>query len=489
MRDRELYHLTIAEAARLIEARSLSPVELTQTYLERIERLDANLGAYITVMADSALAQASRAESEIISGGYRGRMHGIPIAVKDIIYTRGVLTSAGSRVLADHVPDYDSTIVERLDAEGSVLLGKLNLSEFAVGGTIDHPYGTPRNPWDTGKSAGGSSSGSAVAVAGGLCAGSLGSDTGGSIRGPSAFCGIVGLRPTYGRVTRYGVIPMSWSLDTVGPMTHTVEDCAIMLQAVAGHDERDSSSSREPVPDYSGSFGEWPRGARVALPREAMDFDGLNGEVKSAVTAAADQLAEIGADVDHADLPMLAHSGAVFLATADVDAAAYHMPMAEVPCRPLRLEHSHQTAVRGHHPFTDISERVARKNPDQRGDVAHPGRSRLHSNASQSDARPSDSPLYRLARRILSGETRPCSATLYQPRCPCRSARHFRAVRIHGFRDADWPSDNRPPILRTRALPGSASLRTGSRLAIQSPLSLNELTRVGKSPFPLMGEG
>ena len=329
MRDRELHHLTIAEAARLIESRSLSPVELTQTYLERIERLDANLGAYITVMADSALAQASRAESEIANGGYRGRMHGIPIAVKDIIYTRGVLTSAGSRVLADHVPDYDSTIVERLDDAGSVLLGKLNLSEFAVGGTIDHPYGTPRNPWDTGKSAGGSSSGSAVAVAGGLCAGSLGSDTGGSIRGPSAFCGIVGLRPTYGRVTRYGVIPMSWSLDTVGPMTHTVEDCAIMLQAIAGHDERDSSSAREPVPDYSESVSEWPRGARVALLREAMDFDGLNGEVKSAVTAAADQLAEIGADVDHANLPMLAHSGAVFLATADVDAAAYHMPWLE----------------------------------------------------------------------------------------------------------------------------------------------------------------
>ena len=326
MNDRDLHLLTIAEAARLIESRSLSPVELTQAYLERIDRLNANLGAYITVMADSALAQASRAESEIANGGYRGRMHGIPIAVKDIIYTKGVLTSAGSRVLADHVPEYDSTIVERLDAAGSVLLGKLNLSEFAVGGTIDHPYGTPRNPWDTGKSAGGSSSGSAVAVAGGLCAGSLGSDTGGSIRGPSAFCGIVGLRPTYGRVTRFGVIPMSWSLDTVGPMTHTVEDCAIMLQAIAGHDERDSSSAREPVPDYSDSFGEWPRGARVALPREAMDFDGLNGEVRSAVAVAADQLAEIGADVEEADLPMLAHSGAVFLATADVDAATFHMP-------------------------------------------------------------------------------------------------------------------------------------------------------------------
>ena len=326
MNDRDLHLLTIAEAARLIESRSLSPLDLTRAYLDRIARLNDNLGAYISVMSDAALAQAARAESEIANGNYRGKMHGMPVAVKDIIYTKGVLTSGGSRVLADHVPDYDSTIIERLDTAGSVLLGKLNLSEFAIGGTINHPYGTPRNPWDTGRSAGGSSSGSAVAVAGGLCAGSLGSDTGGSIRGPSAFCGIVGLRPTYGRVPRHGVIPMSWSLDTVGPMTHTVEDCAIMLQAIAGHDERDSSSAQESVPDYSESFGEWPRGARVALPREAMDFDGLNGEVRSAVASAADQLAEIGADVEQADLPMLAHSGGVFLATADVDAATFHMP-------------------------------------------------------------------------------------------------------------------------------------------------------------------
>lgn len=325
MTDNELHRLTIAEAAGLIESRRLSPVELTRAYLERVESLNDRLGAYISVMSESALAQASRAEAEIAGGNYRGKMHGIPVAVKDIIYTKGVLTSAASRVLSDHVPDYDSTIVERLDAAGAVLLGKLNLSEFAIGGTIDHPFGTPRNPWDTGRSAGGSSSGSAVAVAGNLCAGALGSDTGGSIRGPSAFCGIVGLRPTYGRVTRHGVIPMSWSLDTVGPMTHTVEDCAIMLQAIAGHDERDSSSADEPVPDYSESLGDWPREVRVALPREAMDFDGLNGEVRHSVASAADQLAEIGADVEHADLPMLAHSGAVFLATADVDAATFHM--------------------------------------------------------------------------------------------------------------------------------------------------------------------
>lgn len=325
MTDNELHRLTIAEAADLIESRRLSPVELTRAYLERVESLNDRLGAYISVMSESALAQASRAESEIANGSYRGKMHGIPVAIKDIIYTKGVLTSAASRVLSDHVPDYDSTIVERLDTAGAVLLGKLNLSEFAIGGTIDHPFGTPRNPWDTGRSAGGSSSGSAVAVAGNLCAGALGSDTGGSIRGPSAFCGIVGLRPTYGRVTRHGVIPMSWSLDTVGPMTHTVEDCAIMLQTIAGHDERDSSSADEPVPDYSESLGNWPREVRVALPREAMDFDGLNGEVRDSVASAADQLAETGADVEYADLPMLAHSGAVFLATADVDAATFHM--------------------------------------------------------------------------------------------------------------------------------------------------------------------
>ena len=326
MNDRDLHLLTIAEAARLIESRSLSPVELTKAYLDRIDRLNATLGAYISVMSDTALAQAARAESEIANGNYRGQMHGIPIAVKDIIYTRGVLTSGGSRVLADHTPDYDSTIIERLDEAGSVLLGKLNLSEFAIGGTINHPYGTPRNPWNTGRSAGGSSSGSAVAVAGELCAGALGSDTGGSIRGPSAFCGIVGLRPTYGRVTRHGVIPMSWTLDTVGPMTHTVEDCAIMLQAIAGRDDRDSSSAREPTPDYSESLEDWPRNARVALPREALDFDGLNDEVRAAVVSAADQLAEIGADVGDMHLPMMAHSGAVFLATADVDSAAFHMP-------------------------------------------------------------------------------------------------------------------------------------------------------------------
>ena len=324
MANQDLHLLTVSELGGLIQSRQLSPVDLTRSYLERIEHLNPTLGAYITVMSETAVGEAQSAEEEIGRGTYRGPMHGIPVAIKDIIYTEGVLTSAGSRVLADHVPDYDSTIVERLRAAGAILLGKLNLSEFAVGGTIDHPFGTPRNPWDLNRSAGGSSSGSGVAVAGGLCAGALGSDTGGSIRGPSAFCGIVGLRPTYGRVTRHGVVPMSWSLDTVGPMTRTVEDCAIMLQAIAGRDERDSSSSSESVPDYVGALT--GRDAiRVAIPSAAFEYEGLDAEVRTCVMSAVDSLAELGADVDEVRLPVSAQSGAVFLATADVDAATFHL--------------------------------------------------------------------------------------------------------------------------------------------------------------------
>ena len=246
MSNAELHYKPITEQAAMLRAGELSPVELTSAYLDRIAALNDELGAYITVMGEQAMAQARQAESEIRAGEDKGALHGIPVAIKDIIYTKGVLTSGGSKVLADFIPDEDSTIVRRLDDAGAVLLGKLNLSEFAIGGTIDHPFGTPRNPWNTDHTAGGSSSGSGIAAAGGLCAGALGSDTGGSVRGPAGFCGIVGLRPTYGRVTRQGVLAMSWSLDTVGPMTRTVADCALMLNAIAGRDSLDSTSSEAP---------------------------------------------------------------------------------------------------------------------------------------------------------------------------------------------------------------------------------------------------
>ena len=324
MSDRPIHAMSIEESADALRTRDLSAVDLANAYLDRIDARNDHLGAYITVTREVALAQAERADQALAAGDDRGPLHGIPVAVKDIIDVTGVRTTAGSRVLADNVADADSTITERLNAAGAVLLGKLNLSEFAIGGTIDHPYGTPRNPWNTGHSAGGSSSGSGVAVAAGLCAGALGSDTGGSIRGPAAFCGIVGIRPTYGRVTRSGVVPMCWSMDTVGPMTRTVRDCAIMLAAIAGRDDRDPTSSRSPVPDYLASIEEGAGGLRVGLPREMFEYEALSAETREAVLRAVAVLEELGASSENTSLPTTEHSGAVFVASADVDAAAFH---------------------------------------------------------------------------------------------------------------------------------------------------------------------
>ena len=326
MDSAELHFRSISDLADMVQRKDVSPVELTQAYLDRIDSQNDHIGAFITVMRDHALAQATEAEKSIQAGNFhKGPLHGIPVAVKDIIHTRGVLTSAGSRVLADHIPDEDSSIIKRLGDAGAVLLGKLNLSEFAIGGTIDHPYGTPRNPWNTDHTPGGSSSGSGVAVAGGLCAGALGSDTGGSIRGPASFCGIVGIRPTYGRVTRHGVVPMCWSMDTIGPMTRTVEDCALMLRVIAGHDPRDPTSSAEPVTDYLECIGHGVKGMRIGLPREMFEFDGLNVEIRDAVAKAVEVLEGLGASADEFLLPTSARSGAVFIAIADVEAAAYHI--------------------------------------------------------------------------------------------------------------------------------------------------------------------
>ena len=324
MSDRPAHALSIEESAAALRSRDISAVDLANAYLDRIDARNDHLGAYVTVTRDAALAQAERADRALAAGEDRGPLHGVPVAVKDIIDVTGVRTTAGSRVLADNVAASDSTITERLESAGAVLLGKLNLSEFAIGGTIDHPYGTPRNPWNTGHSAGGSSSGSGVAVAAGLCAGALGSDTGGSVRGPAAFCGIVGIRPTYGRVTRSGVVPMCWSMDTVGPMTRTVRDCAIMLAAIAGRDDRDPTSSRSPVPDYLSSIEEGANGLRVGLPRQMFEYEALSAETREAVLRAVAVYEELGASSEQTSLPTTEHSGAAFVASADVDAAAFH---------------------------------------------------------------------------------------------------------------------------------------------------------------------
>jgi aspartyl-tRNA(Asn)/glutamyl-tRNA(Gln) amidotransferase subunit A len=324
MSDTPLHYRSLAELVALIRRREVSSVEVTRVYLDRAEALNESIGAYILVDRRGALASARKADRVIASGDAPSPLTGVPLAIKDIIHVKDVRTTSGSKVMADYVASEDSTLVERLRATGAVLLGKLNLSEFAIGGTIEHPFGTPKNPWDISRATGGSSSGSAVAVAAGLCAGALGSDTGGSIRGPASFCGIVGIRPTSGRVTRHGVVPMSWSYDTIGPMTRTVEDCALVLQAIAGHDPRDASSSRLPVPDYCKVLGKSVQGMRLGLPKEMFDFDGLEAETKLAVELAVKLLVKLGATTRSVSLPTSPWGGAIFLATADVDAAAYH---------------------------------------------------------------------------------------------------------------------------------------------------------------------
>src|SRR5436190_20997946 len=271
--------LTIAEAARLIESRELSPVELVDSRLDRITRLDDRLHSFIRVLADSARADARAAEAEIAAGKYRGPLHGIPIGLKDIYETAGVATTGHSKVMQDHVPKADAFSVAKLKSAGAIVMGKLATHEFAFGGpSFDLPWPPARNPWNPEHFTGGSSSGTAAAVAAGMVLGGLGSDTGGSIRSPAALCGITGLKPTYGRVSRRGVFPLAFSLDHVGPMAWTAEDCAILLQALAGHDPRDPASADIPADNYRSGLKKSIRGVRIGVVRHFFEKDNKAGE-------------------------------------------------------------------------------------------------------------------------------------------------------------------------------------------------------------------
>jgi len=321
--------LDLAGVSEALAARRISSVEVTEAYLERIARHDGVLRAYITVMRDDALARARAADLEQGRGTRRGPLHGVPIALKDLIAVAGVPMTGGSEQLTDHVPARDAFVTERLHAAGAVILGKLAMHEWAFGRpALDGRFPTGRNPWDVTRAPAGSSSGSAVAAAAGLCAGTLGSDTGGSIRGPAAMCGIVGHKPTYGLVSRSGVLAMDWSLDHVGPMTRSVWDAAAMLQAIAGHDPADPTSLRAPVPDYLGGLERGARGIRLGLLRRYyVDWPGLDAEVKAAALAAFDVLAREGAAVQDVDAPTLDLAPAVwscFLA----EMFEYHREMA-----------------------------------------------------------------------------------------------------------------------------------------------------------------
>ena len=293
MPDTPLHYQTIAEVGGRLQSRELSPVELTSAILGRIEALDGDLKSYATLMADSALASARTAEAEIAAGRYRGGLHGVPIAVKDLCFTTGAATMGGARVLRDFVPDFDGTVVRKLNAAGAVILGKLNLTEGAMAG-YNPEFQIPVNPWGADRWSGASSSGSGVATAAGLCYGSLGSDTGGSIRFPAAACGIVGIKPTWGRVSRYGVLALAESLDHVGPMTRSASDAGVMLQAISGHDPNDPTSLTAPVPNMLAGVAQGVRGVRIGVDERYIG-DGVDSELAAAVLEGARLLESRGA--------------------------------------------------------------------------------------------------------------------------------------------------------------------------------------------------
>ena len=322
----DLAWASMGELARLVATKAVSPVEIVRTHLDRIAALDGTLKAYITVMGDSALQVARAAEAAVMAGEARGALHGVPVGLKDLYCTKGVKTTGGSRILGDWVPAEDATVVTRLAAAGAIVLGKLNMHEFAYGPEgLNVHYGTTWNPWDrsTHRICGGSSSGSGAAVAAGLCPGALGSDTGGSIRIPSALCGLTGIKPTYGRVSRAGVLPLAWSLDHVGPMCRSAVDCALMLGAMAGYDPRDPSTTVLPVPDYAAALTGDIKGLRIGLLRRVF-LETADAPQRQAVEQAVKTLEGLGASVWEVSLEQMKYAAGVVAAMISAESYAYH---------------------------------------------------------------------------------------------------------------------------------------------------------------------
>ena len=322
----ELCYLPISTLAGEIEARRVSPVEVTEAYLRRIERLDGQIHAYITVTAERARQEAQAAETAIGHGDYRGPLHGVPIGLKDLYDTAGIRTTGHSALFAERVPAADSTCGRQLTEAGAVLLGKLSMHEFAYGpANVDNAFPPACNPWDLERVPSGSSSGSGAALAAGLCAGALGSDTGGSIRGPASMCNIVGHKPTYGLCSRAGVLTLAWSLDHTGPMARTVEDCAILLQVLAGHDPSDPASANVPIPDYRANLGKGIKGIRIGAPLAYLEtVPDLDPETFSTYRAALDELGRLGAQVESVELPESQHINPMGGIILVAEAYAYH---------------------------------------------------------------------------------------------------------------------------------------------------------------------
>ena len=318
----QLHYTTITEIAELIKSKQLSPVEITADLLERIDQLDPRLKSYATIMRVDAIAAAKKSEAEIASGVYRGPIHGVPIAVKDLCFTMGVRTMGGARALVNHIPNFDATVVTRLKSAGAVLLGKLNLTEGAMGG-YNPEFDIPLNPWNPERWSGASSSGSGVATAAGLCYGSLGSDTGGSIRFPAASCGTVGLKPSWGRVSRYGVLPLAESLDHVGPLTRSVVDAGIMLEAIAGLDPNDPTSLPSPVPKMPEDIDKGVKGIRIGFDSDYASKD-VDSELAEAVATGVKVLEDLGAEIIEVQLPDMDEYVAAWGTLCSAEAVAAH---------------------------------------------------------------------------------------------------------------------------------------------------------------------
>ena len=320
----KLTDLTLAEASDLIAKQEISSEELTQAHLKRISQLEPELNCFITQTPELALKRARQADAEIQRGESRGLLHGIPVALKDLYETRGVTTTAGSLFFKNWVPEENGIVVERLEIAGTVNLGKLNMHEIALGVTNNNPhYGACHNPWDTERSPGGSSGGSGAALSAGLCMGSMGSDTGGSIRIPASLCGIVGLKPTYGRVSLRGIVPLSWNLDHPGPMARSVKDVAMLLQVVAGYDPQDPASVDMPVPDYLVQLTGGVRGWRIALAEDRY-FAKAEDEISSLVRNAAEVFARLGAQIRSVEFPQAYEAARDNGLMVTSDAAAFH---------------------------------------------------------------------------------------------------------------------------------------------------------------------
>lgn len=318
----ELYTLTLAQAHDLLKRKEVSSLELTEAVLDRISAVDPNVGAYVTVTADRA-REAARLADENIDRGEIHPLTGIPLGIKDVLCTKGTRTTCGSRILESFVPPYDAHVIQCLNAQHAVILGKLNMDEFAMGSTNEHSaYQVTRNPWNLDHIPGGSSGGSAAAVAADLCVAALGSDTGGSIRQPASHCGVVGLKPTYGRVSRFGLVAFASSLDQIGPLSKTVADCALLLQAIAGHDPADSTSVPDEVPDYLNAMKADIKGLKVGIPRAYFDSDGLDGQVSAAVKAAIDTLISLGAQTVDIELPHSEYGVAAYYIIAPCEASS-----------------------------------------------------------------------------------------------------------------------------------------------------------------------